>query len=97
MTQWTDLFFTNPNASPINITIKVYSANNGGGYTNGQLLKTITKTIPAYNWYNTYGTSEWSLPDNLDAVGTQTLAWAEVTSSQAVVGMSRLRIAAEQK
>lgn len=79
-TQWNDIILSNPNNSQVAVTIKVYSARDGAGKTQGQLLKTITKNIPAYGWFNTYGDNDWNLPDNYDPEGTQTLAWAEITT-----------------
>jgi hypothetical protein len=96
-TQWTDLFFSNPNSTSVSITITVYSANLGGGYINGQELKTMAKTIPGHGWLNTYGDSDWDLPDNSGSGVVRTLAWAVVTADEPIVAMSRWRIAPEQK
>jgi hypothetical protein len=92
-TQWNDIFLSNPNNTSANVTIKVYSAHNGAGKTNGQLLATIQKNIPPYGWFNTYGDNDWNnLPDNYDAAGIQTLAWAEITSDKLIIGMNRFRL-----
>jgi hypothetical protein len=92
-TQWNDIFLSNPNNTSANVTIKVYSAHNGAGKTNGQELVTIRKNIPPYGWFNTYGDNDWNnLPDNYDAAGTQTLAWAEITSDKPIIGMNRFRL-----
>ncbi len=44
-TQWNDLILVNPHNAPAAVTIKVYSARNGAGKTNGQLLATLQKTF----------------------------------------------------
>lgn len=91
--QWTDIMFANPNTSQATITINVYSAYNGAGKTNGQLLATLTKTAPAYGWYNTYADADWlNLPDNNSSTGVQTLAWAKITSSVPIAAMSRWKL-----
>ncbi|GIW64705.1 MAG: hypothetical protein KatS3mg092_0638 [Patescibacteria group bacterium] len=92
-TQWNDIFLVNPNNSQANVTIKVYSASNGAGKTNGQLIATLNKTIPANGWFNTYADQDWlNLPDNYDASGKQTLAWVEINSNVPIIGTNRFRL-----
>ena len=80
-TQWSHFILANPNGTAANVTIKVYSAHNGAGKTNGQLLATIQRNIPPYGWFNSYNDNDLNnLPDNYDADGIQTLAWAEINA-----------------
>ena len=92
-TQWSHFILANPNGNAANVTIKVYSAHNGAGKTNGQLLATIQRNIPPYGWFNSYNDNDLNnLPDNYDADGIQTLAWAEITSNQPLIGIDRFRL-----
>ncbi|MFH1176956.1 MAG: hypothetical protein V1750_06075, partial [Acidobacteriota bacterium] len=68
------------------LTLKVHKSDGSG------LLQTLTKTAPALGWFNTYGDADWlAIPDS-DPTNGRSLGWIEVTSSQPVFGIERIRV-----
>lgn len=83
--QFTNIFLANPSGTlDSTATITIYN-------TYGTPLKTFTKTVVKHGWYNTYGDVDWQEIVDAKDRGT-TLGWAVVTSSQPLIGATRLTL-----
>lgn len=81
-TQWSDVILLNTTGSQKTAEIRVHGRD-------GQLVKTIQKTLAPHAYYGTYGDSEWNSLDS----GAGFVGWVEIFApDRGIYPLNRLRI-----
>ncbi|MDI1480748.1 hypothetical protein [Polyangium sp. y55x31] len=85
-TQWSSVIINNPNSVPAHVMLTIHR-NDGLG-----TLGTISKTIPAGGWYNSYGDPAWLGVTETDPVNHRTVGWVELDSDAEVAANNRIDV-----